>query len=349
MHTASYRTALVVGLTLSMSSGRASKAEFPVVGFDVGWVVTCRDVTPRAEGRHHESRVIEAVFRISPELRSGKEADLKRVRYEIYSPGEQMQVKAFAPGSVVGSDVVGGEIEIESGSESGELSFRYVVSRTTGSGSLDARRDRSHLNYKLMVPKTLLQATGTTRRSSGVYFDLRPSSQDTLQEQREFAVVFEVPAGWRADHVTIECLAEGYDRGHLLTSEGICGVAMFSVGLHLEGDAEAKRLAEALARSQKVYFEQLASHRQRLLEAQRKTSINWSVIGEWVVWLATSRIGVVGASDPNLAGSALSRMLDDRRSGSAKPEENILPPAVQSAREELQRTEQALRRLNGRK
>jgi hypothetical protein len=343
----------IVGLMAGGVGTGPVRGEPPAVGFDVGLTVACRDVTPEPLRSKGTGKVIEAVFRLSPEILRGKEADLKRIRYEVYGPDEQTPVLCFAPGSVVGTEVVDGVVEIESSEGGGEISVHYVVSRAAGRGEAGAEWRRSTLRYKLLAPRALLLATGTTRRGSGVYYDLRPSTQDTLQRQREFAVVFEVPPGWRADYVTVECRADGYDRGVLLTDEGVCGLAMFSVGLYLEGNDEAKASADALAKSQEVYFRRLTEERRKVLEGRRTRSLNWGSVLSFLDWVGSfSGPGATASGNAKVVGSVVNGLMFRAGDGSGGRVEKLpgdLPPAVRDSFERLKERQEAVRRLNGRK
>ena len=164
--------------------GTASKAEVPVVVFDVPLITECRDVTPQGFREAYRREIIEAVFKVSPQLLEGEEKDLKRLHYEI-STEQQMPVVSYLPNAEVTTDVVNGTIAIQNSSHHGEVSFRYLILPTTGDGNLTGDLESSHAQFGLLAPKQLLIAAGTIERGCGVYFELRQSSQDTLQKQRD--------------------------------------------------------------------------------------------------------------------------------------------------------------------
>jgi hypothetical protein len=222
-----------------------------VVVFDVPLVTECRDVTPHGFREAYQREVIEVVFKVSPQLLAGEEEDLKRLHYEI-STEEQMPVVHYLPNAEVTTDVVNGTIAIRNSSHHGEVSFRYLVLPTTGDGNLTGDLESSHAQFGLLAPKQLLIASGTIERGYGVYYELRSSSQDTLQKQREFACLFDVPVTWRADAVTIRCQAKGVKRGlgGLLDSDVACGSGLLCVGLYKRDDREAREYANTLARKQ---------------------------------------------------------------------------------------------------
>jgi hypothetical protein len=350
-------------LSVFMLAGDCGEVQggYPIVGFDVGWTVKCREVTSEGRQANKSSKVIEAVFRFSPEVKAGDESDLRRIRYEIRSPDGKANVKAFAPGSEVGTDVLDGVIEIETSSEQGEISFHYVLGPQSAKGGATTNKVTSRLKHKLMVPKTLLLASGTIQRSSGVYYDLRPSKQDTLQRPRDFAILFEVPKTWNGDYVIIECRAEGFDRGMFSTEQGVCGLAMYSVGLHIDGDEHAEKLALELAAEQTILLEVLSRNRQKILEQARTTQANWAWLDSflrWVRFLDIPGLAAQGASE-NFVGSALREMVY----GGGKAPRNVnglvrysyylelgtdkIPAEVRESSIKITEKQEALRRLNG--
>jgi len=101
-------------------------------------------------------------------------------------------------------------------------------------------------------PKQLFLASGTTNRGHGVFFKLKPSSQASLEGQKEFVCLFIVPKDWRGDYACIACRAKGYNRS-LWTRVEECGTAEVCVGLYLRGDPEARQAAKQLARAYETY------------------------------------------------------------------------------------------------
>lgn len=240
--------------------GAVARGAVPLMVFDVPFTAECRPVTPEGYREAYQREVIEVVFKVSPQLVAGEEKDVKRLHYEI-STGQQMPVVGYLPNSQVATEVAKGSIAIQRSRHHGELSVRYLILPTTGKGDLQGDLESSHAQYELLAPKQLLLAAGTTQRGYGVYFDLRPSSQDTLQKQREFACLFDVPLAWRADYVTIHCNAKGikHGLGGLVDSEVVCGSGLLCVGLYKQDDGEARAYAQLLARKQQALFDKLTA------------------------------------------------------------------------------------------
>lgn len=246
----------LLAIMVAVLGAAVARAETPVVVFDLPLTVECRDVTPKRYEANYHRKIFEAIVKISPQLLAGEEKDLKKLHYEI-STAQQMPVVSFAPSSQVTSDVAGGEIAIQTDDHHGQLLVHYLVTPAAGDGRLTGDLNSSHTQYSLLAPKQILVASGTIERGCGVYYDLKPSTQDTLQKQREFACLFDVPATWRANYITVRCKSQGVKRGLLGSSEVNCGSGLLSVGLYRQNDAEAMAAAYELAKRQQNFLNQL--------------------------------------------------------------------------------------------
>jgi hypothetical protein len=318
--------------------GTVGRAEVPLVVFDVPLTSECRDVTPKGFREAYKREVIEAVFKISPQLLAGEEKDLKRLHYEI-STEQQMPVVGYLPSSQVATDVVDGTIAIQNSSRHGDLSFRYLILPTTGNGELKGNLESSHAQYGRLAPKELLLAAGTIERGCGVYFDLKPSTQDTLQKQREFACLFDVPLAWRADYVTIRCNAKGTKRGFggLIDPNSACGSGLLCVGLYKQDDGEARAYADMLARKQQTYFNRLSQ------QAKPKFA------------KATGLLESLGAMERMVSGGTVMKAMEPKTTAvGAAVQSQIdegqppdLPQDARAAGDEVKAAKEDLRKMNG--
>jgi hypothetical protein len=328
--------ALMVAAAATACVAAVARAETPVVIFDLPLTVECRDVTPNRYEESYQRKIVEAIVKISPQLLVGEEKDLKRLHYEI-STEQQMPVVSYAPSSQLTSDVAGGTMAIQTSDHHGQLLVHYLITPTAGDGKLTGDLESSHAQYTLLAPKQILVAAGTIQRGCGVYYDLKPSSQDTLQKQREFACLFQVPAAWRANYITVQCSAKGLKRGLVGVSEVNCGMGMLSVGLFKQDDSEAMAMAYDLAKKQQKYLDRLKE------EARGRYAKN-----ENAAWLSNLFSGLKSGNVMQArrtstgVGAALqAEVLEDQglRTG--------LSSDAQSAGEEVSAAKEALRRLNG--
>jgi hypothetical protein len=342
--------------TVLALTGITSRAEVPVVVFDVPLTAECRDVTPQGFREAYKREIIEAVFKVSPHLLAGDEKDLKRLHYEI-STEQQMPVVHYLPNAEVATDVVNGTIAIQNSSHHGEISFRYLILPAKGDGDLKGDLESSHAQFGLLAPKQLLIAAGTIERGCGVYFELRQSTQDTLQKQREFACLFDVPMNWRADAVTIRCNSKGTKRGLAGLTDVACGSGLLCVGLYKQDDGEAREYANAFARKQQLYLNKLTEQAQRPKPSGLLGSLS-----------ALDRLFSDGSKKAKVSrttaiGAAVQSQIEESRLAAVSPEvksvgtmkamldedDSEVPQDARASLNEMKAAKDALRKMNGKK
>lgn len=256
----------ISAICLLMSAGLSARVEAaaPRVAFDMSYTAECRDVTPAGfVAKYPDRRIVEARFRISTRLESGREADLEELLIEITSPEQPLTVVDFLPRTELDTDIAG-EIEVVDHTENtastnaglmGNFGVEYgiikaQVSPSAGGGKTHAAGTKE--TYKRLPPRQLLLASGTIHRGTGVFFKLKPSSRASLEGVREFACLFLVPADWTGQSVRVHCLARAPRKSYFSTRPQDCGQGQFYVGLYLEGNTHARQAADDLARAQVV-------------------------------------------------------------------------------------------------
>lgn len=226
----------------------------PDVKFNAARQVACREVTtPEFAAANPREKQIEAVFRLSM-LIDGDPAKLDEALIVFSSPMRRLAVADFAPRSESVTDIVGPIERSESQDASRSLQFGLggtvgakheiataQVSPSASSGLTEQECVKE--SYKVLPERKLLVASGVVHGDQGVFFKLKPSTQEPLEGEREFRCIFVVPKSWRGDWLAVHCLARGQSRRQFTTQIEECGRAQFIIGLYLEGDPSAKRLA----------------------------------------------------------------------------------------------------------
>lgn len=321
----------------------AARAEAPAVVFDLPLTVECRDVTPKRYEESYRRKIVEAVIKLSPRLLAGDERDLKKLHYEISSE-QQMPVVGYAPNSQVTSDVADGTIAIQTDDHHGQLLVHYLITPAAGDGKITADLNSSHAQYRLLAPKQILLAAGTIERGCGVYYDLKPTTQDTLQKQREFACLFDVPATWRANYLTVRCNAKAAKRGLLGESEVNAGMGMLSIGLYKQDDAEAMALAYELGRKQQRYLDRLAEDTKgKLAKNERAASLPDFFVGVQRAFSGGTKMHALDGHARTGVGAALQAQVSEDKALQAG-----LSTDTRDASDQLSAAKEALRQLNGR-
>jgi len=250
---------LAIGSGL-LTSGSQVRAGAPKVRFDVGQVVECRDVTPAAFSRANPTeKLIEARFRVSVLVTQGRPGDIEEVMVTLVSPKRRLRVVDFSPKTRLATDVLG-EVETVESTEAeksltasigGRVAAEYGIGHIEASPSAGMRglkRNLSKETFRRLPPKTSVLVSGTTHHEYGVFFKLRPFRQESIEGLKEFTCRWVVPASWRGDWAMVTCQARGQSKNLFYTSLKQCGFMEVPIGLYLQGDATAKRMATRLSR-----------------------------------------------------------------------------------------------------
>lgn len=240
----------------------------PMVMFDVSYLIGCRDITSSELIKsHHGNKLVEAKFSISSLVR-GDQADIVELLYRIESPHLDARIVDYSPRTQLVTDLAG-NVNVETSHEATHslglgISGKYDQYVTGDASTTRGKKEASKLNYELLPPLEIVASSGTTRRSTGVYFKLRPSPRSTLEGAKDYVIVLRVPNAWRADSfcVTCEALVRG-ESGGLATSlpKGIGSHERFVVALYMEGDEDAQHTAEKFVLSERQLRTVACRHR----------------------------------------------------------------------------------------
>ncbi len=255
------RTGLA-GLFAALAICTPLLAAEPQVFFDVSYAVPCRDVTtPEFAALNPDEMVIEATYRVSVLLLAGEEDDLDELMLVITSPGRRLRVVDFAPNTEVASDIAGtvevvetvedtesADLTIGGGAKFKEGPIEAHITPSAGTGH--SHRTSANEKYQRLPPKRLVLASGTLAREHGVFFKLKPTTQDSLQGLQTFVVRYVVPRDWSGDWAVVDCRARATLKSYFRKSVSDVGKQHVYVGLYLEGDENAKSTAAALAAAQ---------------------------------------------------------------------------------------------------
>ncbi|HEY2841146.1 MAG TPA: hypothetical protein VGJ26_18465 [Pirellulales bacterium] len=225
---------------------------------DIGPTVECRDVTAPDFAKAHEAdKIVEATFRMSVLLQTGRAEDLEELRVTILSSERRLRVVDFQPRTSLASELAG-DIEVcatNDKTQSVNLTLGGTLNGQEGpvhaqispSGGIGQTQTHgAKETFHRLSPKQLVMASGTTDSEHGVFFKWRRSSQAALEGSREVTVRFLVPRGWRGDWVQLGCESWTVHRNYLGEKLEPCGAAQAIVGLYLSGDDEAEQAANAL-------------------------------------------------------------------------------------------------------
>ena len=210
------RRALLPLLWVSASSALAG--EPPVVQFDLPKQLVAHHVVEAVQPS--AARLIEVTVPVSARILKGNAGGVDEIAIEIDGRMSGLVVHDFAPQTTLGSEHAG-DIQVTTTTEKARtfeaslggqspMPIGDVVAQVTPSlsgGSKD--RTAETKTTSRLPPKRPIVVSGTINESHGAFFQLRPSSQTTLEGQHTLSVVFRVPDDWTAGQLEVRCWARG--------------------------------------------------------------------------------------------------------------------------------------------
>lgn len=269
---ATLRPVLATLLLLLVTGSSTALASSPKVGFDLGYVVECHDVTPQAFALlHPDEKIVEANLRVSVRLEKGEEKDIDQLEFEITNPGERLRVVDFLPRTQIEPEAADSIEVVKTTETTRSLGGTVGTTVTIGGGTSHANgavvtsalpaanANATHRNElkettKKIPPGKAVIASGTLENEHGVFFKLRRSASGTFEGIKPLSFRFIAPSGWRGDWMVISCTAKGTVTRYFFKSTEEVGSAKAFLALYLAGDKPAERAALELAEAQEQYF-----------------------------------------------------------------------------------------------
>ncbi len=214
MHPSSVLTAFL--LLLNVNTAQAGDP--PVVQFDLPNRVVAHEVLEAtAPGPY---RLVEVAIPVSTRVARGDVRGVDEITIEIDGGCCGLVVHDFAPQTTLGSELAG-DVQVTTTTEAARtfdaslggqspIPIGDVVAHITPSLSAGVKnRTAETKTTSRLSPKRPIVVSGTLNEGRGTFFQLRPSSQTTLEGQQTLSVVFRVPRDWVAGHLAVRCWARG--------------------------------------------------------------------------------------------------------------------------------------------
>lgn len=241
------------------------------IEFDVAATVAAVDVTTNEfAATHPREKLIAVRLPISVFVSPQASSQVRDYVVTFDTASAEFQVDDFFPKTTLDTRFTG-PVNVRT-SEAKSLAVDFDATgfykHLTGAALTANLRDQSssQADFQLKAPQELVAASGTIQRGRGVYFKLRPTPGETIEGSKEFLVVARVPRSWRGDAARVRCTASGDEHGFLPPLENSEAITQrdFLVGLYLEGDIEAQRLANGLVQAEQVLRDRAIAQRKQI-------------------------------------------------------------------------------------
>lgn len=184
------------------------------IKFDVPVIVAANAVPVEvAEHSSPAEQLMQVVIPVSSEIHPQAKQTIDTFRFDIFWNQTAYPVHDYFPKTQTFS-AIQGEIATETVQEtkSGlELSLNAELqSLVSGEASAETgTTDSVKKIFKQLPSQSILVASGSSHRGTGVFFRFHRSGQTSLEGGRDLMVQFQVPQDWRAGVLRVNCFAVG--------------------------------------------------------------------------------------------------------------------------------------------
>jgi len=251
----------------------APAAETEVV-FDLPTSVVCRDITPESFAQaNSDQRVFEARVEVSIRVK-GDEQQIREMTIEFASPERRWQVSDYYPRTTLESEfaepICVTKTHEKSRTFGATLSAGLpvplgpvVATVTPGINGSKTGRDVVTETSKKIAPKKPVIVSGTLDQGHGVFFEWKPSTQDTWSGSRVHVIRFIAGDNWQADWAQLTCRADVATQGGMFKKSSEVREITRTVGLHRLGSRRAALAVERLSSAQSHYWKAMDAEHAR--------------------------------------------------------------------------------------
>ena len=238
-------------------SGQATVVDQPVK-FDVP-IVVAADVVTAEVAEHHglAERLMQVVIPVSSEIHPQSKHNVETFRFDVFWGHTAYTVKDYFPKTQTFSPIQGEiatETVHETKSDFGLNLNADLDSLVSGEATAEAgTSDLVKKKFKQLPDQSILVASGTSHRGTGVFFRFHRSSQTSLEGGRDLTIQFQVPQDWRAGVLRVNCFTVGTTSMFGGWENPYEMSRTFVVPVYRRGDQQAKAAAVKLAEAEQRF------------------------------------------------------------------------------------------------
>jgi len=219
------------------------------VKFDVPAIVAA-PVEPIGFAAHDGAegdQLLQIVIPVSSEIRIQSKQSINAFRFDVFWNEIAYLVQDYSPKTQTISEVHG-EISTETAKETksgfGLRLNADLQSLVSGESNAEVgTTDSVTKKFKQLPNQSVLVASGTSHRGTGVFFRFHRSSQTAIEGGRDLMAQFVVPADWRAGVLRVNCFAIGSTNVFGAWANPFEMSRTFLVPVYRQGDSQAKTAA----------------------------------------------------------------------------------------------------------
>ena len=241
-----------------------ASAEKPIIQFDIPPMIEAK-VDNGGDRASALARTVSVEIPLSSMIATPKAPRIDQWLVRIVPRDPSMVLEDYSPRTELASDYAG-SIQIKQTDESSNavgttLHGAYGPVTRFQSGIDHGSKSTDSVQLEKIAPVQAVIASGTILRGRGVYFKLRWTSQQVLEGEKRFHLIFRVPNHWRGGLIDVSVVAT-------TASESIApwqrepvhlGQADFVVAVPVAGDQQARQRAVQMYRAEEEL--RLAAHK----------------------------------------------------------------------------------------
>jgi hypothetical protein len=264
---------------LGLSAGAIAVGQEPV-RFDAPLIVSA-DPLPWEHSGYQASipgtQLVSIRIRMSAQVPARTQERLDELLFQVRSGSGQMRVVDHWPRTQTVSHVQG-PIDVSSTNyQQQHFSLRAIGGSPgvgTAQGSL--QRDAVETLQRTYAEKPKLAthlSSGTLDRGSGVFWQLRPSPEQSIEGDRDYWLLCEVPQNWKGDllEVTADAAASP---GNAKPSSRPLGSRRFMVAVYLANHVEAYQKATRFVEYERRLRQSAVRYQQQISQRQAPTPLH---------------------------------------------------------------------------
>ena len=207
-----------------------------------------------AQGATEDDQLLQVVIPVSSEIRTQSKQSIDAFRFDVFWNEIAYPVQDYSPKTQTVSEVQG-EISTETTKETksgfGLRLNADLQSIVSGESSAEkGTTDSVTKKFKQLPNQSVLVASGTSHRGTGVFFRFHRSSQTVLEGGRDLMAQFVVPPDWRAGVLRVNCFAIGTTNVFGGWENPFETSRTFVVPVYRQGDLQAKAAAVKFAEAE---------------------------------------------------------------------------------------------------
>lgn len=223
------------------------------------------------------TRLVSIRIRMSAQVPVRTQERIDELLFQVRSGSGQMKVIDHWPRTQTVSSVQGGIDVSSTNYQQQHFSLRAIGGSPgvgTAQGALQRDAIETHERNYVEKPKLATHlSSGTLDRASGVFWQLRPSPEQSIEGDRDYWLLCEVSQNWKGDLLEVTANAAA-NPGQANKSSRPLGSRRFMVAIYLADNVEAYQRAERFVEYERRLRQSAIRYQEQISKRQAPTPLH---------------------------------------------------------------------------